>query len=104
MIKNLRKRIVILKPDKGQGVVLIKKDDYTKSMQEIFADKSKFKSIDHDSTITRVENIKRYIQTMFNRGEISEEEKKEMWMKGANRARARGLPKTHKDFDRIPPF
>ena len=104
VIKNLRKRIVILKPDKGQGVVLIKKDDYTKSMQEIFADKSKFKSIDHDSTITRVENIKRYIQTMFNRGEISEEEKKEMWMKGANRARARGLPKTHKDFDRIPPF
>ena len=41
---------------------------------------------------------------MFNRGEITEDEKKTMRRKGANRARARGLPKTHKTFDRIPPF
>ena len=73
-------------------------------MEQIFADKSKFKVVDTDNTISRVENLKRYLNTMLNRGEISEEEKKEMRKRGANRARARGLPKTHKSYDRIPPF
>ena len=104
IIKNLRKKVVILKPDKGQGIVLIKKEDYITSMEQIFADKSKFKVVDTDNTISRVENLKRYLNTMLNRGEITEEEKKEMRKKGANRARARGLPKTHKSYDRIPPF
>ena len=104
IIKNLRKKVVILKPDKGQGIVLIKKEDYIKSMEEIFADRTKFKIVEADNTISRVENLKRYLNTMVNRGEISEEEKKEMRKKGANRARARGLPKTHKNYDQIPPF
>ena len=104
IIKSLRKRAVILKPDKGQGIVLLKKEDYTSSMDQIFADKSKFKIVDIDKTISRVANIKRYLETLLKRGEITESEKKEMWMKGANRARARGLPKTHKNFDKVPPF
>ena len=104
IIKNLRKRAVILKPDKGQGVVLLKKEDYVNSMDQIFSDKKKFKLVENDNTISRIENIKRYLNTMLNRGEISEQEKKDMRMRGANRARARGLPKTHKKFDQIPPF
>ena len=104
IIKGLRKRAVILKPDKGQGIVLLKKEDYVESMERIFADRSKFKEVETDNTISRVENLKRYLNTLLNRGEITESEKKEMRMKGANRARARGLPKTHKSFDTIPPF
>ena len=104
IIKGLRKRAVILKPDKGQGIVLLKKEDYVDSMERIFADCSKFKEVETDNTISRVENIKRYLNTLLNRGEITKAEKKEMRMKGANRARARGLPKTHKTFDTIPPF
>ena len=100
----MRKRAVILKPDKGQGIVLLKKEDYTASMEQIFADKSKFKIVDIDKTISRVANIKRYLETLLKRGEITESEKRDMWMKGANRARARGLPKTHKRFDKVPPF
>ena len=104
LIKSLRKRFVILKPDKGQGVVLLKKEDYVTSLENIFSDKRKFKEIKEDTTIRRVETIKTYINTMFKRGEITENEKKSMRTKGANRARARGLPKTHKQFDKIPPF
>ena len=55
IIKNLRKKVVILKPDKGQGIVLIKKEDYIKSMEEIFADKTKSKIIETDNTISRIE-------------------------------------------------
>ena len=29
---------MILKPDKGQGVVLIKKNDYKQSMERLFSD------------------------------------------------------------------
>ena len=104
VMKSLRKRFVILKPDKGQGVVLLKKEEYIKSMENIFSDKRKFKEVTEDPTIRRVATINQYLNTMFNREEITEEEKKNMRRKGANRARARGLPKTHKAFDKIPPF
>ena len=104
IMKNLRNRFVILKPDKGQGVVLLKKEDYITSMENLFSDRSKFKQVNEDTTIRRVETIKSYINTMFNRGEVTAEEVKQMRRKGANRARARGLPKTHKTFDKIPPF
>ena len=104
VVKNLRNRFVILKPDKGQGVVLLKKEDYISSMENIFSDTKKFKPVYEDTTIRRVETIKQYINTMFNRGEVTEEEKKEMRRKGANRARARGLPKTHKNYENLPPF
>ena len=60
IIKNLRKKVVILKPDKGQGIVLIKKDDYVKSMEQIFADKSKFKIVETDNTISRVVVFEHY--------------------------------------------
>ena len=44
IIKNLRKRAVILKPDKGQGVVLLKKEDYVNSMDQIFSEKKKIQT------------------------------------------------------------
>ena len=104
IMKKLRNRFVILKPDKGQGVVVLKKDDYIRSMENLFSDRSKFKEVNEDTTIRRVETIKCYINTMFNRGEITADEVKQMRRKGANRARARGLPKTHKTFENIPSF
>ena len=88
IIKGLRKRAVILKPDKGQGIVLLRREDYVESMERIFADRSKFKEVESDNTISRVENLKRYLNTLLNRGEITESEKKDMRMKGANQARS----------------
>ena len=76
IMKKLRNRFVILKPDKGQGVVLLKKDDYVRSMENLFSDRSKFKEVSEDTTIRRVETIKRYINTMFKRGEITADEVK----------------------------
>ena len=104
IIRRLHEQLVILKPDKGQGIVLINRRDYIKSMESLFADKTKFKVVDHDPTITRIGTIQTYINTMFNRNEITDEERKIMRPRGGNRARARGLPKIHKEYDHLPKF
>ena len=68
LMKDLRKRFVILKPDKGQGVVLLKKDTYVEALEKIFSDKRKFKEVKEDTTITRVEMIKSYINSILRLG------------------------------------
>ena len=42
---------MILKPDKGQGVVLIKKSDYKQFMERLFPDQRKFKVLNDDPSI-----------------------------------------------------
>ena len=46
-IKNLKnnKKIVITRPDKGSGVVLLNKEDYVDKMKSILKDSSKFEHI-----------------------------------------------------------
>ena len=46
-IKKLRKNddIIITKPDKGSGVVLLNKSDYVDKINEIIDDQSKFKRL-----------------------------------------------------------
>ena len=48
VIKNLRKDFVLLKPDEGNGIVLIKTTEYYSSLGKPFSDKSKFKQISED--------------------------------------------------------
>ena len=98
IIRKLKENVVILKPDKGQGVVLINKKDYVNSLEKMFNDQTKFKAIKDDPTLKRIGILQRYINTLFKRDEINEEEKKEMRPIGGNRTRARGLPKIHKGY------
>ena len=44
------------------------------------------------------------ISSLYNRNEISEEVYQEIRPKNAKIARAHGLPKVHKSFDRVPSF
>ena len=45
IIKNVRKELVILKPDKGNEVVLIGTNDHYTATENLFSDKNKFKEI-----------------------------------------------------------
>ena len=63
ILRKLRKTRVILKPDKGQGVVLMKKEDYISSLESLFADKSKFKRLQKDPTIARFNSLQNYLLT-----------------------------------------
>ena len=56
-MKQLREKYVILKPDKGNAVVLMNKVDYHNAMNQLFSDKSKFKIIKNDPTLTRLKTV-----------------------------------------------
>ena len=96
VIRNLKEIFAILKPDKGRGMVLLSKDTYNNTVERIFKDKTKFKLLNHDPTLTNLKTIQSYLKTMLKRGEITEDEEKLMRQKFAHIGRAHGLPRTHK--------
>ena len=63
-----------------------------------------FKTVDIEPTISQINTIKKYLNTMFNQGEITAKEKRTIGPTGAVRARACGMPKTHKKFTTLPSF
>ena len=103
-LKQLRQDCVILKPDKGNGIVLINKTEYNLAMKKLFFDSSKFKVIQKDPTLTQLKTGQNNVNTMFKRNEISEEEKKQLRPMAAQLGRAHGLPKTHKAYANLPSF
>ena len=104
ILKTLRERFAILKPDKGNGVVLINKSDYVTSMKSIFDNKSKFREVKMDNSITLVSSLQNYLNTLLSRSEITSDEKSAMRTMSAVVSRAHGLPKIHKKFDLLPKF
>ena len=53
LLKSLQKTITVLKPDKGNAIVLMDTNDYIHTVENIFGDSNKFKLITDDPTITR---------------------------------------------------
>ena len=104
IIKNLRKDFVLLKPDKRNGIVLIKATEYYTSLEKLFSDKSKFKQIADDPTPTRLANLQKYLKQLNKRGELDDDTFKKIRPQSANIAKAHGLPKIQKHFGNIPPF
>ena len=56
VLRELREKFVILKPDKGQGIVLVNHGDYVNSVQRIFDDASKLKNIEKYPTSYTFDN------------------------------------------------
>ena len=104
ILRQMNEKFAILKPDKGNGVVLLKKEHYRNCMSELFADSSKFRKIAEDNTITQLSTLQNYLRTIHNRGEITDEIYNSIRPQSTKPARAHGLPKTHKPFDNLPPF
>ena len=55
VLRNLRKNkdIVITKPDKGNGVVILDRKLYNNAIEEIISDTSKFEKLNEDPTLKR---------------------------------------------------
>ena len=62
ILKELRKNkdIVILKPDKGNGVVVMDRIACEQGIFAIISDTSKFKVIDNDPTLQREGKLQRF--------------------------------------------
>ena len=97
ILKHVNENYDILKPDKGNGVVLIKKEDYKNCM-------TKFSKLSTDSTLTQLTSLQNYLRTIHNRGEISDDKHANIRPQSTKPARARGITKTQEPFDVLTPF
>ena len=104
IIRNLREKVVLLTPDKGNGVVILDKCDYINSMEQLFEDRTKFRVLNEDPTHTRMATLQNYVRMLKNTKQINDEEYKLLYPKNAKIGRAHGSAKVHKEFENIPPL
>ena len=102
ILRNLSKdkSLVICRPDKGLGVVLLDKNDYVNKMYNILNDTSKFKKIENTDpllyTLRNEDKVNYRIRKLKKEGTISENLATELSVSGTNPGTMYGLPKVHK--------
>ena len=104
VLQNIKEKCLILKPDKGQGIVLIDKTHYYNSTESLFNDTSKFTLLQEDPTLRNLSTVQTYLNTLHKRNEINLEDKNLMRPKFAQIGCAHGSRKIHKGYQDIPPF
>ena len=109
ILKRLKhnKDIIILRPDKGNGVVVLDKVVYNKAMVDLLSDNSKFKKLESDLTLRREGQLQRFLRKLKKNGLLDCNIYREIYPTGSQPARLYGLPKLHKVKDPktiTPPF
>ena len=101
-IKSLRsnKSIIITKPDKGSGVVILNQTDYVAKMESILHDPTKFLVLgpaDSCDNTTKIESrLQRRLLQLKKKGYIPSGVYETIRPVGSQRPRMYGLPKIHK--------
>ena len=90
------KNIVITKPDKGSGVVILDRILYDKAINELINDKTKFRKLDSDVTLKRENSLKTFLRTLKTSNLFTKFEYENIYPSGSSPARIYGLPKLHK--------
>ena len=57
ILKTLREKYAILKPDEGNGLVLIKKNQYLDCLSALFSDTTKFQKLKDDPTFAQLNSL-----------------------------------------------
>ena len=98
IIKKLRgnKNIVIVKPDKGNGIVILDRGVYNNRIYEIINDGTKFKKLKEDETLKRQGSLQRFLLSLKKGGFFSKEDYERIYPTGSMPARLYGNPKMHK--------
>ena len=104
MINNLLKDVVIPKPSKGNGVMLLNINDYRTSVKHLFSDKSKFRIVENDPTFARLDSLQQYLRKLKTQNEILHEVCKRIRPKNARLVRAHSTPEIRKDLVHFPKF
>ena len=60
----MNKDIVIAKPDKGNGVVILHWKLYNNAIEEIISDTSKFQKLGEDPTLKREASLQRFLRKL----------------------------------------
>ena len=92
------KEIIVCKPDKGRGVVLLDKAIYLSKITELIADKTKFETIsDAPDIYTRKmeDKLNNFLRKIRNFIDISSDVFKGLFASGSAPGILYGLPKIH---------
>ena len=97
------KSIVITRPDKGNGVVLLDKSDYISKVNTVLEDLTKFQKVNGEESLKIVfrqedkinRALKKHIQGVDSTGRPCSTYK-ELYVSGSNLGILYGLPKVHK--------
>ena len=101
------KSIIVTKPDKGRGVVILDRSSYTDKMETVLQDRSKFVLMSEPilKTIRQVEDkINRLLSKLKSLGMVSEEMYKRLFVSGSTPGILYGLPKIHKALAPLRPI
>ena len=108
ILKDLKKKqnIVILKPDKGNGVVVLDRIAYENGILKIINDTSKFRPTKEDPTLLREGRLQRFLRKFLKNGQLDRCVYDKIYTSGSQPARIYGRPKMHKarEPNAIPPF
>ena len=98
VLRNLRKNkdIVISKPDKGNGVVILDRKLYNKVIEEIISDTCKFEKLNEDRTLKRKAALQHFLHRWKQKNFVNEIEYDKLYPSGSAPARIYGTPKMHK--------
>ena len=102
VVKNLaeNKDLIICKPDKGNGIVLLNKNNYVEKMQEILADGTKFSPMSNDAysyILKHEDKINRVLRKFKGSGVIDDSIFNSIYCSGSKPGVMYGLPKVHKE-------
>ncbi|CAF1274644.1 unnamed protein product [Didymodactylos carnosus] len=98
------KSIIIYKPDKGRGIVILDRAEYIEKMNDIVSDTKTFRKITFEPTISKEGKLIRLLGSLRGRAFITENEYKLARPCGSQFARLYGLPKVHKPNRPIRPI
>ncbi len=94
------KDLVILRPDKGNGLVILNRVDYIKKVESLLSDASKFKKLDIDMLdlcLKRENKLIRFLRDkLLKQKSITNDVYKDLFQSGSTPGILYGLPKVHK--------
>ena len=90
------KDIVITKPDKGNGVVILEQKLYDNAIEEIISDTSKFEKFNEDPTLKREASVQRFLRKLKQKNFFNDNEYDKLYPSDSAPARIYGTPKMHK--------
>jgi len=93
------KDIIVTRPDKGRGVVILDKNEYIEKMESILRDKTKFFQIEDDCTsliIKREDQLNNMLRKLKDSHSIDKDTYSHLFTSGSKPGVLYGLPKVHK--------
>ena len=98
VLQNLRKNkdIVIMKPDKGNGVVILDRKLYNNAIKEIISNTFKFEKLNEEPTLKHEPSLQHFLGKLKQKNFFSKNSYDKLYPSGSATACTYGTPKMHK--------